>query len=533
MSEPLVSILVTVRSSVRALRSCLDGAIGQTHPEVQLVVHDLGSTDGTKAVLREYGDAIEVIESADGEAALRIGLDRCRGRIVGFCAPDRELLPGAARRAVEAFASDSPPGAVYGDVIESDVDGFRTTEVRLPAWSFERVLCCEYVPPLAGAFFQRPVLDAALSSNLDASIEEAPLALWLAVGSRAGVRHVGAPLARSCRAPDEMPIRAGRLTRPPADLLEAIESFAASAASPGDPDAAARLHARAWGNAHLWTASWLFHACDRRDEARWHLGRALASDPDPARFVDLVLDGLELHLCSGRPEALLDWVEACTQLGIDSAAMHYARAIALFALGRPEDARAAERRLAGSPHLGAVLERVVATIDALQCVGRVVEAEYALDVLGRAGDELPAVHRALAVILVNLGRHEEGLARMETYLRRAPGDASATAVRDQLQLMICAASEALRSALAQGMPDRSALSIQETLPLVDVVWRNLAQPELAARLTESVRAQLDALLRLFSTAALAHDFTAIATALDARRAALRSRSAGAGADALA
>ena len=56
------SVLINNYNNERYLRACVDSALNQTRPADEVVVYDDGSTDGSLAILRGYGDRIVLIE---------------------------------------------------------------------------------------------------------------------------------------------------------------------------------------------------------------------------------------------------------------------------------------------------------------------------------------------------------------------------------------------------------------------------------------------------------------------------------------
>ena len=54
MPSPLVSILITAYNAEPWITDTLDSALGQTWPNVEIVLVDDGSTDGTRAVAERY-----------------------------------------------------------------------------------------------------------------------------------------------------------------------------------------------------------------------------------------------------------------------------------------------------------------------------------------------------------------------------------------------------------------------------------------------------------------------------------------------
>ena len=55
---PRISVVMAVLNGEAGLRRALDSIVGQTYPEVEVVVMDGGSTDGSLDILRGYGARI-------------------------------------------------------------------------------------------------------------------------------------------------------------------------------------------------------------------------------------------------------------------------------------------------------------------------------------------------------------------------------------------------------------------------------------------------------------------------------------------
>lgn len=62
MSEPLVSILVPVYNAEPFLRECIDSIVNQTYRNLQIILIDDGSTDGSWAILQDYATQDKRIE---------------------------------------------------------------------------------------------------------------------------------------------------------------------------------------------------------------------------------------------------------------------------------------------------------------------------------------------------------------------------------------------------------------------------------------------------------------------------------------
>ena len=103
--RPLVSIVITNYNYGRYLRAAIDSGLAQTYPQVEVIVVDDGSTDGSREIIEAYGKRVIPIIKVNGGhgSALNAGLAASRGEIVMFLDADDELTAQAAARVVEAW----------------------------------------------------------------------------------------------------------------------------------------------------------------------------------------------------------------------------------------------------------------------------------------------------------------------------------------------------------------------------------------------------------------------------------------------
>jgi len=97
--NPLVTIIVTTYNRADRLRRAIDSALGQSMPDLEVVVVDDGSTDETPKVLASYPDPrVRVVKhprNLGTLAAKRTGLDHIQGEWFTYLDSDDELLPEA------------------------------------------------------------------------------------------------------------------------------------------------------------------------------------------------------------------------------------------------------------------------------------------------------------------------------------------------------------------------------------------------------------------------------------------------------
>lgn len=132
-SETVVDIVVNNYNYARYLPDAVASARAQTHPAVNVIVVDDGSTDDSRAVLADLqGDDLTVVLKENGgqASALNAGAARSTGDVVIFLDADDLLKPDAAARVAAAFAVSDPPARVQFRMDVIDAEGKPTGELK-------------------------------------------------------------------------------------------------------------------------------------------------------------------------------------------------------------------------------------------------------------------------------------------------------------------------------------------------------------------------------------------------------------------
>lgn len=102
MNNPhlLVSVVINNYNYGRFLRDAIESALGQTHPYVEVIVVDDGSTDNSRQVIEHYRNRVVIVPKANGgqASALNEGFAASRGDIICFLDSDDLFFPSKVER---------------------------------------------------------------------------------------------------------------------------------------------------------------------------------------------------------------------------------------------------------------------------------------------------------------------------------------------------------------------------------------------------------------------------------------------------
>jgi glycosyltransferase involved in cell wall biosynthesis len=112
--QPLVTVITAVFNGQPYVRGCLESVLRQDYPNLEHIVLDAGSSDGTVDVLRQYDDRIALWKSEGDKGifeAWNKALLEARGEWICFLGSDDEFLPGAVSAFMQLAAEN--PQAEY------------------------------------------------------------------------------------------------------------------------------------------------------------------------------------------------------------------------------------------------------------------------------------------------------------------------------------------------------------------------------------------------------------------------------------
>jgi len=164
----LLSVIVPVYNAERYLRQCLDSIVGQTYPNIEIILVNDGSTDGSGRICDEYAakdSRIRVIHQRNKGliGARKTAIAAARGEYVGWVDADDWIEP-QMYETLMALAHRTGAAVVDSGVIDTYTFGNQCSESRRHALYPEgyyagKKFAREIIPTMiyAGYFFQHGI----------------------------------------------------------------------------------------------------------------------------------------------------------------------------------------------------------------------------------------------------------------------------------------------------------------------------------------------------------------------------------------
>lgn len=181
---PTVSVVVPAYNEELVIENCISSILASDYPNIQLLLVDDGSSDGTLAVMRQFGQhpAVTVIsqKNAGKAAALNNGLERATGEVVLCVDADGVFKADTIKQMVEPFR-DPRVGAVCGNDSPVNLNSLQTHLLSILARvgtgfvrrALSEVNCLPIVAGNSGAFRKEtlqqtgPFLDGFIGEDLE------------------------------------------------------------------------------------------------------------------------------------------------------------------------------------------------------------------------------------------------------------------------------------------------------------------------------------------------------------------------------
>ena len=163
--SPLVTVIIPTYNRCQWIGICLDSVKAQTYQQIETLVIDDGSTDGTAELLRSdplYSFARLHVQPKNGGASVarNTGIEMARGELIVFIDSDDALLPHHIETAVRVFEDHPNTGLFCCDSTIIDSNG----EILFDGRTWHQIQNELRNQPLEGGF--RSLLDIFQFSHI-------------------------------------------------------------------------------------------------------------------------------------------------------------------------------------------------------------------------------------------------------------------------------------------------------------------------------------------------------------------------------
>jgi hypothetical protein len=204
----LVSVCIPTRNQAPFLRAAVQSALSQDLADLEVLVHDDGSDDGTQELLSSFADPrLRILRHAEplGIAANRNScLMHARGRYLAWLDSDDVFLPGSLGKRVAVLDSNPGVGLVHGafELFDADDRPLRgwpapyADDAVQPGHTAFRDLIASNAITTSTVVVRRSVQNAAGMFSTSIGGSSTDWDMWLRIALRSDIAYTALPVAR-------------------------------------------------------------------------------------------------------------------------------------------------------------------------------------------------------------------------------------------------------------------------------------------------------------------------------------------------
>jgi GT2 family glycosyltransferase len=120
MSDILFSIVIPHWNGKHFLQPCLDSIRAQTHPQIEVIIVDNASSDGSQAYIKEHYPEVILIELDENKGftgACNAGMEAATGDVISLLNNDTEVEPNWVEEIISAFDRHPEVGIIASKMI--------------------------------------------------------------------------------------------------------------------------------------------------------------------------------------------------------------------------------------------------------------------------------------------------------------------------------------------------------------------------------------------------------------------------------
>jgi glycosyltransferase involved in cell wall biosynthesis len=186
-----VSIITPSYNQAAFLEQTIRSVFGQGYSNLEYIIVDGYSTDGSLKIIQKYSDQLSwwVSEPDKGQAdAINKGFSRATGDVVAWLNSDDMYAPGAIAEAVKYLDDNPDVGLIYGNAVSFDQDGHPLNDMTFADWGLDGLVAFNIICQPA-VFIRRDVLEQAgyLDEKYHMMLDHQ---LWLRIAQLTKIKHI-------------------------------------------------------------------------------------------------------------------------------------------------------------------------------------------------------------------------------------------------------------------------------------------------------------------------------------------------------
>ncbi len=196
--RPLVSVIMPTYNAEAYIADAITSVLAQTYAELELLVVNDGSTDGTAAIIASFDDPrMRVFERENGGIgkARNLALEHMQGSFLCLCDSDDRLPPDSIALRVDALLADPDAHFADGTVVVHDRSMRKVLRIFEPTFTGDPLI---ELASMTGSCFFGPSwmvrLEPSMKLHFNTEVTHAEdLMFFLSLASGRKYIHVDAP----------------------------------------------------------------------------------------------------------------------------------------------------------------------------------------------------------------------------------------------------------------------------------------------------------------------------------------------------
>jgi len=198
MKLPKISIVTPSYNQAAFIERTIQSVLNQNYPNLEYIIIDGGSTDGSVEIIRKYSDKLAywVSEKDKGQThAINKGFHRATGEIVAWLNSDDLYCPNALETVAKTFMANKKVDLVFGNTFLVDKDDAVLRDIcNVPFW-WPALIVTGVTLPQPSTFWKRSLFEkyGFLDENMCCEMD---YEFFARIGQQIKARHI--PIKLSC-----------------------------------------------------------------------------------------------------------------------------------------------------------------------------------------------------------------------------------------------------------------------------------------------------------------------------------------------